>query len=92
MRNNQDKGRRDQTGRGVSNPVAGPPVYTAEQRETARRGLRILAKIIARGHLRRQADRSSEAAPGSPPRKPGSEPCTNANCLLLALLRLPMIP
>ena len=54
MRNNKDKGRRDQTGRGVTNPVAAPPVDTAEQRETVRRGLRILAKIIARAHLRRQ--------------------------------------
>ena len=67
MRNNQDKGRRDQTGRGVTNPVARPPDYTAEQRETVRQGLRILAKIIARAHLRRQAGRSSAAAPGPPP-------------------------
>ena len=36
--------------------------YTAEQRETLRRGLRILARIIARSHLRRQESRS-EAAP-----------------------------
>ena len=63
MRNNQDKGRRDQTGRGVTNPVARPPDYTAEQRETVRQGLRILAKIIARAQLRRQAGRSSAAAP-----------------------------
>ena len=31
--------------------------YTAEQQETLRRGLRILARMIARAHLRRQAAR-----------------------------------
>jgi len=31
-----------------------PVEYTAEQRERMRRGLRILARIIARAHLRRQ--------------------------------------
>ena len=30
-------------------------VYTAEERETLRRGLRIIARMIARAHLRRQA-------------------------------------
>ena len=29
------------------------PAYSAEQRETMRRGLRILARVIARAHLRR---------------------------------------
>ena len=37
--------------------------YSAEQQETLRRGLRILARIIARAHLRRQESRSG-AAPG----------------------------
>ena len=37
--------------------------YTAEQRETLRRGLRILARMIARAHLRHQASPSG-AAPG----------------------------
>ena len=55
MRKNKGKGRRDQTGRAATHPVAAPPVDTAEQRETVRRGLRILAKIISRAHLRRQA-------------------------------------
>ena len=67
MRNNKDKGRREKTGGAVTHPVAGPPVYTPEQRETVRRGLRILARIIARAHLRRQAERSGAAAPGPPP-------------------------
>ena len=39
--------------------------YTAEQQETLRRGLRILARIIARSHLRRQESRST-AAPRPP--------------------------
>ena len=33
----------------------GSPTYSPEQRETMRRGLRILARMIARAHLRRQA-------------------------------------
>ena len=57
MRKNKGKGRRDQTGRAARHPVAAPPVDTAEQRKTVRRGLRILARIIARAHLRRQAAR-----------------------------------
>ena len=67
MRNNQNKGRRDQTGGAATHPVAAPPVYTPEQRETVRQGLRILTKIIARAHLRLQAVRTSAAAPGPPP-------------------------
>ena len=39
--------------------------YTAEQQETLRRGLRILARIIARSHPRRQESRST-AAPRPP--------------------------
>ena len=31
------------------------PEYTARQREKIRQGLRILAKVIVRAHLRRQA-------------------------------------
>ena len=43
----------------------GSPAHSAEQRETLRRGLRILALMIARSHLRRQASRSA-AAPSPP--------------------------
>ena len=32
------------------------PQYTARQREQVRKGLRILAKVIVRAHLRRQAE------------------------------------
>ena len=43
----------------------GSPSYSAEQRETVQRGLRILARIIARSQLRRQASRA-ETAPKHP--------------------------
>jgi len=39
-----------------------PVEYTAEQRERMRRGLRIMARIIARAHLQRQA-----SPPGATP-------------------------
>ena len=39
----------------------GATAYTAEERETLRRGLRILARMIARAHLRRQESRSGAA-------------------------------
>ena len=62
MQNN--KGRRTATGRSVGSPTATSPVYTPEQQETLRRGLRILARIITRAHLRRKEARC-EAMPGS---------------------------
>ena len=65
--NNHDSQREADPGVTAPNTRAAPPVYTAEQRETVRRGLRILAKIITRAHLRRQAARSGAAAPGPPP-------------------------
>ena len=39
----------------------GDDAYTAEERETLRRGLRILARMIARAHLRRHASQSAAA-------------------------------
>ena len=36
----------------------GSPTYSTEERETVRRGLRILARMIAHAHLRRQESRS----------------------------------
>ena len=39
----------------------GATAYSAEERETLQRGLRILARIIARGHLRHQESRSGAA-------------------------------
>ena len=68
MRDNKNRAHRDQTGRGAAHVLASPPVHTAGERKTMRQGLRILARIIARAHLRRRADRrSSSAAPGPPP-------------------------
>ena len=67
MRNNKDQPHRNRTGRGADNALADSPVYTAERRATMRQGLRILARIIARAHLQRQAERCSAAAPGPPP-------------------------
>ena len=73
MRDNKEKLQRERTGRRVANAVADSPVYTLEERQTVRQGLRILARIIARAHLGRQAERSSAAAPGPPPEGRGEE-------------------
>ena len=67
MRDNKENLRRNRTGGGVANAVADSPVYIAEQRPTVHQGLRILARIIARAHLRRQAERSSAPVPDPPP-------------------------
>ena len=66
MGDNKEKRHRNRTGRGAANAVADSLVYTLEERPTVRQGLRILARIIARAHLRRQAERSSAATPGPP--------------------------
>ena len=50
-------GRRPSTNRRAT-VRRGSPTHSAEQRETVQRGLRILARIIARAHLRRQALRA----------------------------------
>ena len=44
--------------------VTGRDTYTAEQRETLESGLRILARMIAREHLRRQAASTGEDGTG----------------------------
>ena len=46
------------------------PEYTPQQREQVRAGLRVLARIIARAHLRRQTDRAD--LPPPPDRRAGS--------------------
>ena len=70
MRRNTHNNRR-KTRTAATNPAAnaGLPVYTAGQRDTVRHGLRILARIIARAHLRREASRA-ESVP-SPDRGVG---------------------
>ena len=57
-------GRNPSTGRRTT-AERGSPSYSAEQRETVQRGLRIIARMIARAHLRRQALRA-ETEPETP--------------------------
>ena len=64
MRKNNHDNRR-KTGTGI-HAGAVPPGYTAEHGKTLSDGLRILARIIARAHLRQQAERGSAPAPGPP--------------------------
>ena len=52
-----DNGRNPQINRRAA-ARRGPPTYSADQQETVRRGLRILARIIARTHLQRQTSQS----------------------------------
>ena len=47
-------------------PKQAPTAYTAEQRERMQAGLRILARMIARAHLRRESSRAG-LAPTEPP-------------------------
>ena len=65
MRHNKNRAPRDYTGRGAVNALGGPPVHTAAQRETMRQGLRILARIIAHAHLRRESSMPSLAPPSN---------------------------
>ena len=63
-----DKGsnhRKSETG--INTAIKEMQDCTAAQRKTMRDELHILARIIARAHLRRQAERSATAAPGPPP-------------------------
>ena len=47
----------------LTSPNRPPAAYTAEQRERIQRGLRILARMIVRAHLRREASRAASALP-----------------------------
>ncbi len=40
--------------------------YTPEQREQLQRGLRIMARVIARAHLRKEGSRAEPARPQPP--------------------------
>ena len=62
-KNNRNNRRRVDTGIKAG---AVPPACTAEHRKTLSDGLRIVARIIARAHLRRQAERSGARASGPP--------------------------
>ncbi len=44
--------------RDPSSPKSATAAYTAEQQERMQRGLRILARMIVRAHLRREASRA----------------------------------
>ena len=44
-------------------PKKSPAAYTAKQREQLQRGLRILARMIVRAHLRREASRAEPPPP-----------------------------
>ena len=65
-RNNHNNRRKTRTGSKRPTRTA-PPVYTAGQRETMQAGLRILAKIIARAHLRREASTATREPAVPPP-------------------------
>ena len=62
MRKNNHNTQR-KTGAGATGPATRttPPVHTAGQRETLRQRLRIMARIIARAHLRRETSRARSA-------------------------------
>ncbi|MDE2844076.1 MAG: hypothetical protein OXN21_11930 [Chloroflexota bacterium] len=58
-------------GKRTSTRITGSPkrlstAYTAEQRDRIQRGVRILARMIVRAHLRREASRA-EPSPQEPP-------------------------
>ena len=52
-------------------PRGTPPGYNPEQREQLRRGLRILARMIVRAHLRGEIPRAASPTP-KPPSEKGS--------------------
>ena len=47
-------------------PKGSPVAYTPDQQERLRRGLRILARMIARAHLRRETPAEIAATPPDP--------------------------
>ena len=59
--------RRGTSTRIPSSPKRPPAAHTAEQREQIERGLRILARMIAHAHLRREASRASQTQREPPP-------------------------
>ena len=56
-------------GTSTRNPISpkeSSTAYTAKQREQLQRGLRILARMIVRAHLRREASRAESSPQESP--------------------------
>ena len=58
--------RKNKSTRIHGSPRKSSTMYTTEQRERMQQGLRILARMIARAHLRRAASRAGPA-PQEPP-------------------------
>ena len=54
---------------GRKTPRGTTPQHTGTQKETMQTGLRVLARMIARAHLRRQAERDTREPP--PERRSG---------------------
>ena len=50
-----------------TSPKRSPAAYTPKQRAQLRHGLRILARMIVRAHLRRQASLAISTSPETPP-------------------------
>ena len=63
-RNTKGDVHRNKTSRVITNQVAESVAQTAEQRDTLRLGLRVLPKVIAHAHLRRQAKPDIEVLGG----------------------------
>ena len=53
--------RRGPSTRTPASPKRSSAVYTTEQRDQLQRGLRILARMVAHAHLRREASRNAPA-------------------------------
>ena len=51
---------------GSKTPRETSPQHTDAQKETMQAGLRILARMIARSHLRRETDRAAQERPPEP--------------------------
>ena len=62
-------GRERTSTRNPRSPQKSSTAYTPQQRERMQRGLRILARMIVRAHLRREASQGGPAPP--PDRWPG---------------------
>ena len=57
-RSKQPAGGRGKSSNKGTSPKRATPEYTPRQRERMQKGLRILAKVIVRAHLRKQAESS----------------------------------
>lgn len=58
---------RKRPSKSVTTSANASAAYTPKQREQMRHGLRILARMIVRAHLRREAFQAVSASPETPP-------------------------